>query len=98
MKNLMIASACLGGLALAGCTSTGALTPSAQTTVTNAYNQICPSVTALGALQMNARQAKAYASAVSICANGAPTNVIVAGLDIIAVQAVLGPMLPKIKF
>lgn len=95
MRKIIAALPILG--LLAGCTSTGMLTPAAQANVTNAYNIVCPSVAALGGLQMNANQAKAYAAAEEICANGAPTNVVVAGLDIIAVQAALAPLIAKVK-
>lgn len=95
MRKLLLIPA--AALALSGCTSTGMLTPGAQDAVTNAYNIVCPSVAALGGLAMNTQQAKAYGAAVAICANGAPTNVVVAGLDIIAVQAALAPLIAKVK-
>lgn len=95
----IVSAAAIG--ALTGCASTGALTPAAQTQVTKAFNAVCPAVTA-GALdplaaQFNANVQKAYAAAQSICANGAPTNIVVAGLDILAVQPLLAPYLAKVK-
>ena len=83
------------------CASNGALTPSAQADVTAAYNAVCPPVLS-GALdpiagQFNARAQAAFASAKTICANGVPTNVVVAGLDILAVDAALAPYLEKAK-
>lgn len=98
---LAIAFACLASaVALSGCASIGALTPAAQTQVTNAFNAVCPSVTS-GALdpivaQFNANAQKAYSAAQSICANGAPTNIVVAGLDILAVQPLLAPYIAKV--
>ena len=82
---------------LAGCSSIGTLTPSAQSTVTNAFNAVCPVLNAISTAKMSAVQAQAYSSALQICANGAPTNLVVAGLDIVAVQSVLAPYLPKVK-
>ena len=85
------------GLSAAGCASNGVLNASASSAVTTAYNAVCPSVAALAALPKNAGQTSAYNAAVTICASPAPTNVIVAGLDIIAVDAALAPLLSKVK-
>ena len=99
--NKSFITAGLLALALGGCASTGELTPAAQASVTAAFNRVCPVVSS-GALdplagKFNANVRAAYASAKSICANGAPTNIVVAGLDIIAVEPILEPYLAKIK-
>ena len=101
MKPIVFAVCGLASLSLAGCASTGALTPAAQASVTAAFNNVCPAVTS-GALdplsaKFNANVQAAYASAKTICANGAPTNIVVAGLDIMAVEPLLEPYLAKIK-
>ena len=64
--------------ALAGCTSTGQLTPTASTAITTAYNDVCNALPALGpaSATMNANAKNAYAQADTICAAGAPTNAI----------------------
>jgi hypothetical protein len=78
---------------LAGCTSTGQLTPAASTAVTAAYDNICNALPALGPVSatMNADAKNAYAQAQTICAAGAPTNAIAAGVDILAVEIALLP-------
>ena len=88
-------------LGLGGCQSNGTLTPSAQASVTAAYAAVCPPVLS-GTLdpfagQFNARAQAAYGSAKAICANGVPSNVVVAGLDILTVEAALAPYLAKAK-
>ncbi len=72
---------------LAGCTSTGVLTPTTSAAVTTAYNDICNALPALGPLSatMNADAKNAYAQAQTICTAGAPTNAIAAGVDILAI-------------
>ena len=62
--------------ALAGCTSTGQLTPTASAAITAAYNDVCNALPALGPVSatMNADAKNAYAQAQTICAAGAPTN------------------------
>ena len=102
MKKMMLGFLVVAALAgLAGCANTGQLTPAAQASVTAAFNQVCPAVTS-GALdplsvKFNANVQSAYAAAKTICANGAPTNLVVAGLDIMAVEPLLAPNLAKIK-
>ena len=101
MKPIIPAALYLTALSLSGCASTGELTPAAQASVTAAFNNVCPAV-ASGALdplsaKFNANVQAAYASAKTICANGAPTNIVVAGLDILAVEPLLAPYLAKIK-
>ncbi len=101
MKISLFAGLALSAAALAGCTSTGSLTPSASSSVTTAFNMICPNIQALApvAAQMNAKAQSAYASASAICAAGVPTNAVVAGLDLVTIMnsAVLQPYLAKIK-
>ena len=91
----------LAALALAGCTSTGTLTPAATADVTAAYNAVCPAVST-GSLdpfagQFNDRVRTAYSAAQSICAAGVPTNALIAGLDILAIDAALSPYLAKTR-
>jgi hypothetical protein len=82
---------------LAGCTSTGQLTPATSSAVTTAYNNVCAAVPALGPISatMNDDAKNAYAQAQTICAAGAPTNAIAAGVDILAVENALFPYFKK---
>jgi hypothetical protein len=83
--------------ALAGCTSTGQLTPTATADITAAYDNVCAALPALGpaAATMNADAKNAYAQARTICAAGAPTNAIAAGVDILAIENALLPYFTK---
>jgi hypothetical protein len=83
--------------ALAGCTSAGQLTPSASAAVNTAYSDVCNAVPALGPVSstMNADAKNAYAQAQTICAAGAPTNAIAAGVDILAIENALLPYFKK---
>ena len=80
-------------IALAGCTSTGQLTPTASAAITTAYNDVCNALPALGpaSATMNADAKNAYTQAQTICAAGTPTNAIAAGIDILAVENALLP-------
>lgn len=80
-------------IALAGCTSTGQLTPTASAAITAAYNDVCNALPALGpaSATMNADAKNAYTQAQTICAAGTPTNAIAAGIDILAVENALLP-------
>jgi hypothetical protein len=82
---------------LAGCTSTGQLTPAASAAVTAAYNNVCNALPALGPVSatMNADAKNAFAQAQTICAAGTPTNAIAAGVDILAVENALLPYFKK---
>ena len=82
---------------LAGCTSTGQLTPAASAAITTAYNNVCNALPALGPVSatMNADAKNAYAQAQTICAAGAPTNAIAAGVDILAIENALLPYFKK---
>lgn len=93
--------ALMTALGLAACANSFQLTPAAQTEITKAYNAVCPGVTS-GALDplaagFNARVQSAYAAAKTICAQGAPTNLVVAGLDILSVEPLLAPWLARVK-
>lgn len=81
----------------AGCSSTGQLTPSAALAITDAYNNVCNALPAMGPISatMNTHAKNAYAQAQQICAAGAPTNAITAGIDIMAVEAALLPYFRK---
>jgi hypothetical protein len=83
--------------ALAACTSAGQLTPSASAAINTAYNSVCNAMPALGPVSatMNAQAQNAYAQAVTICAAGAPTNAIAAGIDILAIENALLPYFKK---
>ena len=82
---------------LGGCTSTGQLTPTASAAITAAYNNVCNALPALGPVSatMNADAKNAYAQAQTICAAGAPTNAIAAGVDILAIENALLPYFKK---
>src|ERR1700753_3338345 len=83
--------------ALAGCTSTGQLTPAASTAINVAYNDVCNALPALGPVSatMNADAKHAYAQAQTICAAGAPTNAVAAGIDLLAIESALLPYFKK---
>ena len=83
--------------ALAGCTSTGQLTPAATADITAAYDNVCAALPVLGpaAATMNADAKNAYAQAQTICAAGAPTNAVAAGVDILAIENALLPYFTK---
>jgi hypothetical protein len=102
MKTIAFAAAGLAALAaLGGCSSTATLDPAAQAAVTNAFNAVCPAVTSGGldavASSFNANVQSTYAAAKQICAAGAPTNIVVAGLDIVTIEPLLAPYTSKIK-
>ena len=103
MKTPILVFAALGlaALSLAGCTSTGQLTSAALTEVTSAYDEICPAVQSGGLdpviATLNANVQKSYAAAKQICGAGAPANIVVAGLDILAIEPLLAPYLAKAK-
>ena len=82
---------------LAGCTSTGQLTPAASAAVTTAYNNVCNALPSLAPVSatMNEDARNAYAQAQTICAAGAPTNAMAAGVDILAVENALLPYFKK---
>lgn len=83
--------------ALAACTSTGQLTPQATAAITSAYDNVCAALPALGpaSATMNADAKNAYAQAQTICAAGAPTNAVAAGVDILAIENALLPYFKK---
>jgi hypothetical protein len=83
--------------ALAGCTSAGQLTPTASAAINTAYNDVCNALPALGPVSatMNVDAKNAYAQAQTICAAGAPTNAIAAGVDILAIENALLPYFKK---
>jgi hypothetical protein len=101
MTRIAILSA-LAALALTGCAKDGmSLSTAAQARVTMAFDQVCPAVQS-GALapfvaKASTRTQQAYAAAQQICANGAPTDIVVAGLDIMAIEPLLEPYLAKVE-
>jgi len=82
---------------LSGCQSNGQLSPSASVDVSTLYAELCAGLPALGPISgtLNAQLRNDYAQAVTICAAGSPTNPVVAGLDIIAIDAALAPYFAK---
>jgi hypothetical protein len=102
MKTIIYTAAGLAALAtFGGCSSTATLDPAAQAALTNAFNAICPAVSSGGldaaASPFNANVQNAYAAAKQICAAGAPTNIVVAGLDIVTIEPLLAPYTSKVK-
>jgi hypothetical protein len=83
--------------ALAGCTSAGQLTATTSADITTAYNDVCAALPALrpASATMNGDAKNAYAQAQTICAAGAPTNAIAAGVDILAIENALLPYFKK---
>lgn len=79
------AALCLA-VGLSGCASTVTLSPAVTSDITTAYNAMCsPTGVVASAAPFaaaNANIAKYLSEAQTICANGAPTNEIVAGFDI----------------
>ena len=70
---------------LPGCASTNSLDPGVSNAITTAYTAMCgPAgiVASAAPFAANPNVAKYLSEAQAICANGAPTNEIVAGLDI----------------
>jgi hypothetical protein len=95
LKSIFALAAVCG--ALAGCTSAGQFTPTASAAINTAYNDVCNALPALGpaSATMNADAKNAYAQAQTICAAGAPTNAVAAGVDILAVENTLLPYFKK---
>lgn len=80
------AVAALYAASLAGCASTSTLDPTVSADITTAYNAMCSPTgivaSAAPFAAANSNIAKYLSEAQAICANGAPTNEIVAGFDI----------------
>ena len=77
------------------CAANVTFNSSASAAVTTAYNDVCRQQLAL---PKNANQTAAITSVVTICAQPAPTNVVVGALDIAAVDVALAPpLLSKVK-
>jgi hypothetical protein len=95
LKSIFALAAVCG--ALAGCTSAGQLTPTASAAINTAYNDVCNALPALGpaSATMNADAKNAYAQAQTICAAGAPSNAVAAGVDILAIENALLPYFKK---
>lgn len=97
IKHTAIAAICTAAVALVGCNTPGSLDPSAALVVSQAYTNICAALPALDPVSasMNANAKNAMATAHQICANGAPTNAVVAGIDILAMESALLPYFTK---
>ena len=94
MKALALASAVALVLFCGACTSTGGLAPAAQSDVTAALAVACPVAAALnGKIPSDANSQAAYSLLASLCPpNPAPTNAVVAALDILNAYEVLKPL------
>jgi hypothetical protein len=96
MKTLLAAGVAALALCSAACTSTGALAPAAQSDITQALAIACPvesAVHAQVAAQNSADVTAADTLLVSLCPpNPAPTNAVVAALDILNAYEVLKPL------
>lgn len=87
MKKYLLALPLVALGALAGCsTSTNTLDPGVSSAITTAFNDLCgPTGVVASAAPFSAANpniAKYLSEAQAICANGAPTNEVVAGFDI----------------
>ena len=87
----------LAAASLAGCQSNGQLSPTVSADVNTAYADLCAGLPALGPIsaKLNAQLQNDYAQAVTICEDGSPTNPVIAGLDILAIDAALAPYFAK---
>lgn len=88
----------LAGLALTGCTSTGALNPAASAEIESALAVACPvlNVVQSSNLSLNAYQKSALTTLALACPpNPAPTSAVVAAADIVNAYTVLQPLLNK---
>jgi hypothetical protein len=88
------AIAVLSLASLAGCSSTGTLTPAAQATMDQYFTLVCSGAGVVPALAPAANDADAgvqagYNAIAALCANGEPNNLITAGLDIASIELVL---------
>ena len=95
-----ITAASIAALSLAGCNSTGALTPTGQAAIDTAWAVVCPIVgsgqlASIVAASGDSAAETALQAALSICSGPAPTSVSAAGLDIVQALAVLLPYLEK---
>jgi hypothetical protein len=90
-----------GGIALAGCAVTGGvITPTAatQSDIDTAFTAICGPgglLAAAAPFATTGSLATYYGEAVTLCANGEPTNAIVAGVDIFDIYLDLSTALSK---
>ena len=94
---LKIASAALVCASLVGCTSTGALNPTATTDIQTALSVGCPILATVNALAItpNKTQIAALKTLALACPpNLPPTSAIVAVTDVIAAYELLQPLIP----
>jgi hypothetical protein len=87
----------LAAASLAGCQSNGQLSPTVSADVNTVYTDLCAGLPALGPISgtLNGQLQNDYAQAVKICATRSPTNPVIAGLDILAIDAALAPYFAK---
>ncbi|MGO8800869.1 MAG: hypothetical protein ACLQE9_21045 [Roseiarcus sp.] len=99
MKTLLAAGALALALGSAACTSTGALSPTAQTDIANALAVACPVEAAVAAqltaknVALNTQQQAAETILAGLCPpNPAPTNATVAAIDIVSAYLTIQPL------
>jgi len=101
MKYAALAGALtLACAALAGCTSTGSVTPAVSADIVNALAIGCPIAAAIqiSGLPLNAAEKAALATLALACPpNPPPTSAAVAATDIIAAYVALEPLLASKK-
>ncbi len=98
-KLALLVGACLLALSLPGCTTSGQLTPAAQTDIQTALDTGCPTINALQpsvVTAFNGNVQTAYRALLLACPpNPAPTNPVIAGMDILDAITLLQPYLKK---
>jgi len=87
----------LATASLAGCQSNGQRSPTVSGGINTVYTDLCAGLPALGPISgtLNGQLQNDYAEAVKICEAGSPTNPVIAGLDILAIDAALAPYFAK---
>jgi len=103
MKAFLFAGAVALALCAAACTSSGSLTPPANTDVTDALAIACPVEAAVTAqlaadkIPLSAQAQAAFTLLNGLCPpNPPPTSAVVAAIDIVSAYAVLEPLVaPK---
>jgi len=91
--NLLILAFALA-LSVCACTPTGGLSPAAQNDVSAALAASCPVLAVVrGSVASDAKSQAAYGLLASVCPpNPAPTNAVVAALDIVNAYYLLRPL------
>ena len=94
------AIAAISALSFSGCSSTGLITPSPAISndIQTAYNAVCAPgglLSAAAPFATNPVVATYYSEAQTLCANGVPSNEVVAGVDIFDLYLDLSTALSK---